>query len=118
MQMQSTMSPRRGDVVLVPFPFTDLSGVKIRPALVVSDDSYNAATKDVIVAQITGNINGRPRFGDYHITGWQAVGLRAPSLVRAKLATLATRRIRETVGQFPSIDMQAVESSLRTALRV
>lgn len=116
--MQSTMSPKRGDVVLVPFPFSDLSGIKNRPALVVSDDKYNAATNDVIVAQITGNVSGQPRFGDYQITGWQAVGLRAPSLVRAKLATLATRRIRKTLGQFPSIDMQAVESSLRTALRV
>ena len=45
--------PDRGDVVLVPFPFTDLSDTKRRPALILSSGAYNEATGDVIIAQIT-----------------------------------------------------------------
>src|SRR5262249_15589307 len=42
-----------GDVVLVPFPFTDLSNAKQRPALVVSGDAFNSTREDVLVAAIT-----------------------------------------------------------------
>ena len=54
--MPSTTSYKRGDVVLVPFPFTDLSSTKQRPALVVSADHLNATRDDLLVAAITSQI--------------------------------------------------------------
>ena len=51
--MPSTTLYRRGDIVLVSFPFTDLSTSKRRPALVVSPDSFNQAMQDVVLAAIT-----------------------------------------------------------------
>ena len=115
--MQSTTTYRRGDVVLVPFPFTDLSGLSNRPALVVSRDSYNRATNDLILAQITGNISMR-RQGDYQIAAWQQAGLRAPSVIRTKLVTLAARRVRRNIGQLPPADMGAIEHNLRAELEL
>ena len=47
---------KRGDIIPVPFPFTDLSSAKQRPALVVSSDALNAAGDDVLVAAITSQI--------------------------------------------------------------
>ncbi len=44
------------DIVLVPFPFTDLTTSKKRPALVVSPDSYNSGP-DVIIAFITSQLD-------------------------------------------------------------
>ena len=42
-----------GDVVLVPFPFTDQSGTKKRPAVVVSSHSYNASRRHIVIMAIT-----------------------------------------------------------------
>jgi mRNA interferase MazF len=54
--MPSTTRYKRGDIVLVPFPFTDLSSSKKRPALVVSPDPYNAQMQDLVVVAITSQL--------------------------------------------------------------
>ena len=41
-----------GDVVLVPFPFTDQSGTKNRPAVVVSSHGHNASRRDIVIMAI------------------------------------------------------------------
>jgi len=51
--MPSTTRYKRGDIVLVSFPFTDLSSSKRRPALVVSPDSFNQTMQDLVLAAIT-----------------------------------------------------------------
>jgi mRNA interferase MazF len=55
--MPSTTRYKRGDVVLVPFPFTDLTSSKRRPALVISPDAFNDQMKDVVVAAITSQLH-------------------------------------------------------------
>ena len=51
--MPSTTRYRRGDIVLVSFPFTDLSSSKRRPALVISPDTFNDHGQDLVLAAIT-----------------------------------------------------------------
>ena len=46
-------------VILIPFPYTDLSGAKKRPALVVSSDEFNNKNEDVICCLITSNLQDR-----------------------------------------------------------
>lgn len=48
-----------GEVVLVPFPFTDLTQVRRRPVLVLSGKKHNRASKDFICCGITSNLNNR-----------------------------------------------------------
>lgn len=50
---------RRGDIVLVPIPFSDLSSTKKRPALVVSPDGFNKRTQDVVLVAITSQRSDR-----------------------------------------------------------
>jgi len=50
------MKVRRGDVVLLDHPFSDASGSKVRPALVVQDDGRNSRLTETIVALVTKNV--------------------------------------------------------------
>src|SRR6266481_4693678 len=59
--MPSTTRYKRGDIVLVPFPFTDLSSSKRRPALVVSPDWFNSSNQDLVLVAITSQIGDDPR---------------------------------------------------------
>ena len=44
------------DILLVPFPFSDQSGKKVRPVLVLSNNNYNRFGEDIIVCAITSNL--------------------------------------------------------------
>ncbi|MFH1198163.1 MAG: type II toxin-antitoxin system PemK/MazF family toxin [bacterium] len=44
------------EIVLVPFPYSDLSSTKKRPVLIVSNDKYNSEYDDVIVCVVTSNV--------------------------------------------------------------
>ena len=51
---------RQRDIFLVPFPFSDLSGKKVRPVLIVSNDTYNSKSADVLVCGLTTNLKPTP----------------------------------------------------------
>ena len=54
----------QGDILLIPIPFTDLSSQKRRPVIVVSNNSYNRKTTDIVVVAMTSN----PVDTEYSIT--------------------------------------------------
>lgn len=60
---------KRGDIVLVPFPFSDQSSVKTRPAVVVSVQEFEKATNDLIVAMVTSVEHSGPF--DYEVRDWK-----------------------------------------------
>jgi mRNA interferase MazF len=53
----STKKPKRGDVVLVPFPNSNLRTAKVRPALAVQADNLQTGLAQVIVAMITSQVS-------------------------------------------------------------
>ena len=83
---------QRGDVVLISFPFTDLTGTKTRPVVVVSGEEFEKRTKNIIVAMITSVAHDTPY--DYELRDWRGANLLSPSWVRAKLATLEPKLVR------------------------
>ncbi len=105
----------RGDVVLVGFVFSDESGRKVRPALVISSSAYHRARREVILAAITSNVR-RPLFADHVVADWKAAGLLFPSLVTGILRTVKQTMIERKLGSLTTADMQAVERQLRRAL--
>jgi mRNA-degrading endonuclease toxin of MazEF toxin-antitoxin module len=60
----------RGDVVLISLILTDETGVRQRPALVISSDAYHRGREEVIIAAITSRTD-RVLVGDHVIGGWR-----------------------------------------------
>lgn len=86
--MPNTTLYSLGDVVLVPFPFTDQTATKKRPAVVVSSNGYNQARPDVILMAITGHLSGYSRIGEVVISGWKEAGLIKASTIKPILTTV------------------------------
>jgi mRNA interferase MazF len=107
---------RRGDVVLVPVGFTDLSGSKRRPAVIISSDDYNARSPDVMIASISGNLRAIGHPGDLRLRDWQVTGLLRPSLVQTKIATIEISVIARRLGQLSDDDLAELDRGLRDAL--
>jgi mRNA interferase MazF len=105
----------RGDVVLVGFVFSEETGKKLRPAVVVSSAAYNRAREEVVVAAITSNVRRR-FFGDHLIADWKGAGLLFPSLVTAILRTIKRTMIERKLGSMPKPDLEAVDRLLHRSL--
>jgi mRNA interferase MazF len=114
--MPSTTSFSRGDVVLVPFPFTDLSSAKQRPALVVSDDALNAVRDDVLVTAITSQVPATLAVDEFLIPPKElgACGLPKPSIVKlSKMVTLNQHVVIKRLGALPPSTRAQVMARLR-----
>lgn len=100
-----------GDIVVVPFPFTDKKSVKHRPALVLSDVTAFDIGHSVM-AMITSRTHARWPL-DVDIEDKAAAGLSASSVVRMKLFTLDNRLILHRAGTLAARDAKAVASNLK-----
>src|SRR5712691_9026936 len=94
----------RGKIVLIPFPFDDLSSSKVRPALCLTDQI--GPFKQIIVAFITSTPVDNSLDSDIILDpsdhGLSATGLRAKSTVRLhRVATVSSSLIVRTLGQLP-----------------
>jgi mRNA interferase MazF len=94
------MMPDQGDIVLIPVPFTDLSSQKRRPVIVVSSNSYNRKTTDIVVVAMTSS----PDVTEYSFTITSADlemgALNRPGRIRVdKIYTLSQSIIAKTFGR-------------------
>lgn len=101
-----------GDVVLVPFPFTDQSGTKKRPAVVVSSTGYNASRRDIVIMAITSQVRHPPGFGDALVSDWQAAGLIKPSVLKPVFTTIEQHLVIRTMGRLNALDDKALREVL------
>ena len=115
------MKTRRGDVVLVLFPNSDLRTAKRRPALVVQRDNLGSGLEQTIVAMISSNLARRGHPSRVFITvalpEGKAAGVRLDSVVMTdNLATVMESEIDSTLGHLPGI--AEVNTALRHTLDV
>lgn len=100
---------KRGDIVLVKYPFTDLSAEKLRPALVVLPEDSEG---DLLLAFITSNTSLRSPFDVQLPTG--QTGLRLNSTVRLKkMMCLHTSLVAGKIGSVPPEHWRDIERTLR-----
>ena len=102
-----------GDVVLVPFPFTDQSSSKQRPAVTVSQRAYANARPDVVLMAITSQVRLPLGFAEVFLADWQDANLLKPSVIKPVFATLEQGLIIKKLGQLSPAD----QASLRQAIK-
>ena len=104
---------KKGTVILVPFPFTDLSGNKVRPAVIVSDGKIGT---DVVVLFITS----QPKLKAKHTVSLKAdeqSGIKTDSkIICSKMATLEVKIVLGELGQLPSAVKKKIDVELKKVL--
>ena len=108
-----------GEVLLVPFPFTDQQGVKQRPAVVVSSAAYNADRPDVLIMAITSVLRSPVSalaFAEAVLADWQAAGLIKPSVFKPVFTTLEQRLIIRRLGSVSGHDAALLRTVLASVI--
>jgi len=105
----------RGDIVLVNFIFSDETGIKRRPALIVSSDAYHQGRQEVIIAAITSRTD-RVLVGDHLIVRWREAGLLFPSVATGIIRTIKQDMIAKRLGVMANEDMREIDNKLRFVL--
>ena len=109
---------KRGDIILVPFPFTDLSSQKVRPAIVLTPDRKSS---DVLIAFISSVVQpeaSQPT--DYILKedhpDFSATGLKKTSVFKMnKLLTVERNLIIRQLGKVSSVIQQGLDLRLKIA---
>src|SRR5437667_12736522 len=117
--MPSTTDYKRGDIVLVPFPFTDLTDVRQRPAVVLSADWFNEARPDIVLAAITSQVPAELDRDEVRIAeeNLEVTGLPRVSMIRTgKLFTIDKTLIRRSMGVLPDELLGELDDLIREVL--
>ncbi|MDX2190941.1 MAG: type II toxin-antitoxin system PemK/MazF family toxin [Bacteroidota bacterium] len=104
---------KKGDIVLIPFPFTDLKGSKIRPALIL-----HVAEFDVTVCFITSELKWQTEF-DIHLSPTPTNGLKTHSIIRInKIATIDSDLVLGELGKLTLMEINELNESLSKLLQI
>jgi mRNA interferase MazF len=102
-----------GDVLLVPFPFTDQTTTKKRPTIVISSNTYNRQKPDILLIAVTSQIHTQLEFGEILIDEWEKAGLIKLSAVKPIITTLEKHLVTKKLGKLEAKDMQSLKNLLQ-----
>ena len=100
----------------MPFPFTDQSGTKQRPAVVLSGSQYNQTHLDIILAPITSQISQAT--DEIRVANWKSAGLLKPSIVKPVIASFDTTLVRRELGRLSNADRARVRAAFARILEL
>jgi mRNA interferase MazF len=105
-----------GDVVLVPFPFTDQTAGKKRPAVVVSSNAYIREHPDLVLMAVTSQMRSSPAVGEVILTEWKTAGLLKPSHIKPIFTTIEKGLVLRKLGRLAPDDRKALCQALKEIL--
>ncbi len=118
------MEFRRGDVVLIAFPYIqDFTKSKVRPAVVIQNDVGNVHSDNLILASITSQVPEQEFPVHYRVYAGSLIakeaGLDLDCIVKAEtIITIPKSRVIEKIGSFPAEAMAEVDRCLRVSLQL
>ena len=105
---------RFGEIVLVPFPFTDQTGSKKRPAVVVSSTTFNSTRRDLLIMAVTSQLRPLAMFGEIFVRDWQAAKLLKPSAIKPVITTIEQALVIRGLGTLTPHDQEALRNTIAT----
>jgi mRNA interferase MazF len=106
----------RGDVLLVHFPFSDQSTSKKRPAVIISSNTYNNTSQDIVIMAITSQTGSNIGIGECVIENWQGAGLLKSSAVKSAISTIEQSLVLRKLGRLSPKDLSLLEKALKELL--
>lgn len=97
------------DVILVRYPFSDLSNAKVRPAIVVSAPH---SSEDILITPLTSKV-GLLLDGEFVLSEWLAAGLNVSIAVKRGVYTVHENLVIKVIGKLADVDAEQIEQSLR-----
>jgi len=104
----------KGEVVLVRYPFSNLSGSKVRPAVIVSAPHVS---QDVFIVPLTSKTTSLLP-GEFVLSDWSQAGLNVPTAVKRGLYTVHQSLIAKRVGKLSELDTTNLEEALSNWLGI
>jgi len=108
----------RGDIVLVPFPFSNQTVIKKRPAVIISSARYNAASQDIIIMAVPSRLEKVFDIGECRIQNWQEAGLLKPSSIKPVLSTIEQKLVLKKLGSLSTDDLTSLNVALKDLLEL
>ena len=99
----------KNDIVLIRYPFSNLSDSKVRPAIVVNAKHIS---QDILLVPLISKTNSL-LFGEFILVNWQASGLNVSSAVKRGIYTVDKKLVIKIIGKLQKFDAQKLENSLR-----
>lgn len=109
------MNFSKGDIVLLPYPFTDLKTSKVRPAVVAA--SEDGRYSDIFVIPLTSRTTTL-NAGEYVLKNWISAGLNVPSAVKRGCVLVDSKLILLKVGSCSKPDIAALNKALKLWLEL
>ncbi|NEO36620.1 MAG: type II toxin-antitoxin system PemK/MazF family toxin [Moorea sp. SIOASIH] len=105
-----------GDILLVPFPFTDQTTIKKRPTVIISSNTYNQQKPDLIIMAITSQISSNLTFGELQIIDFLSAGLIKLSVIKPVISTIEKSLVIRKLGKLQDSDCQKLKNMIETIL--
>jgi len=110
-KMRFGMMYRQGEIVVVPFPFSDLSSIKQRPVLILSKNVDNESSEDVITCGITSNLKDSKHSVLFDNKNLVEGGVPRLSRIKVdKLFTISQNIVNKKVGRINKETFEKVKS--------
>lgn len=103
----------RGAIVLVPFPFSDQTAIKKRPAVIISSKKYNTISSDIIIMAVTSQIEKSLGIGECPIKNWKEAGLLKSSSIKPAISTIEQTLVLKTLGKLSAEDSISLDNTLK-----
>jgi mRNA interferase MazF len=105
-----------GDIVLVPFPFTDQSTSKKRPTVIISSATYHRSRPDYIIMTVTSRMRALATIGEVIVRNWREAGLLKPSTIKPVIATIEQDLVLRKLGSLWPDDRSALRAAISDIL--